>query len=185
MDEVKTERSGPDRLSGWLSFRSTAFFSGGFWRNHCGPTAITNLIISTLQAERGAMLPEEECRNLFDVVASLGRRRLFYNFRFGTTDLLLPFFIRSAFRRFGVKSLKPGRRHFISPKKIRCALAKGSFAYMEVFSHPSYGWHQWLIYGTDGDDGFIAADGNEGSPVKIKEKDLGKGLFLEIRPSGL
>ena len=180
------EKKGDIPAPKWLSFRSTSIFSAGFFKNHCGPTAITNLIISALQAERGEAVPDRECESIFETVAGLGMKRLFYNFRFGTTDLLLPFFVRAAFRLFGVKLLRTGRRHFISPKKIRRSLSKGSFAYMEVFSHPDYGWHQWLIYDTAGDEGFLAADGRTSGPVIIKEKDLGKGLFLEIlAPQGL
>ena len=43
----------------WLSFRSTAEFARNKYRNHCGPTAITNLLITLAQARDGRLVESE------------------------------------------------------------------------------------------------------------------------------
>ncbi|MBO5551022.1 MAG: hypothetical protein J5966_03600 [Lachnospiraceae bacterium] len=162
------------------SFHSTAEFGRGYYKNHCGPTAITNLIITDRQRKLGKELTSEEAREIFEEVASIGRHRLIYNRRYGTTDLLLWFYVKTAFRKLGVTTLRPVMRHTLSAKNARRILSRGSFMLVELFGHPKYGWHQMLIYGTDENGRFIAADGFSASPVLLNDKETGRGLFLEI-----
>ena len=164
-------------------FHSTGEFGRGFYKSHCGPTAITNLIITALQHERNALLSPDECRDIFETVATMGRRRLIYNRRYGTTDLLLWFYVKAAFKKYGIKTLRPVIHHTLSAKNSRRILSKGSFLLIELFGHPKYRWHQMLVYGTDERGLFIAADGFENVPVYLDDDNLGRGLFLEIRYS--
>ena len=163
-----------------LSFHSTAEFGRGYYKNHCGPTAITNLIITARQKQLGTELSLEEAREIFEKVASMGRHRLIYNRRYGTTYLLLWFYVRAAFRKFGNGTLRPAMQHTLSADNARRILSKGSYMLVELFGHPKYGWHQMVIYGTDGNGLFIAADGFSSSPVLLNDKEIGRGLFLEI-----
>lgn len=163
------------------SFHSTAEFGRGYYKNHCGPTAITNLIITALQKQQGRTLPSGECRDIFEKVATKGRRRLIYNRRYGTTDILLWFYVRAAFRLYSPLSLRPVMRHTLSAANARRILSRGSYLLIELFGHPKYGWHQMVIYDTDDDGLFIAADGISSAPVHLDDHEIGRGLFLEIR----
>ncbi|MCR5236725.1 MAG: hypothetical protein K6E34_05945 [Lachnospiraceae bacterium] len=165
-----------------FSFHSTAEFGRGYYRNHCGPTALTNLVVTALQKQQGRKLPEEEIKEIFEKTASLGRRRLIYNRRYGTTDLFLWFYARAVFKNNGVSGLlHPAARHTISGKNARQILSKGSYILIELFGHPKYGWHQMVIYDTDENGRFITADGFSSEPVFLDDNTIGRGLFLEIK----
>ena len=170
-------------INTFYSFHSTAEFGRGYYRNHCGPTALTNLIVTTMQKQQGRELSLDEVIAIFEKVASIGRKRLIYNRRFGTTDLFIWFYAKSVFRRLGVASLiRPAARHTLSGKNARRILSRGSYLLIELFGHPKYGWHQMVIYDTDEDGRFITADGMSSSPVLLDDESIGRGLFLEISP---
>ncbi len=177
-NEAGSFANGIDRL---LSFHSTAEFGRSYYKNHCGPTAITNLIITGIQMTEGRILTAKEAVSIFENVASLGMKRLVYNRKHGTTDLLLRFFVTNAFNRFSNGTLRPGSRHVLSPKNLDRVIARGSFAMLELFGHPRYGWHQMLVYGVDENGDYIACDGIAFSPVHIPPSEIGRGLFLEIK----
>ncbi len=178
MNNASTNRST------FYSFHSTGEFGRDYYKNHCGPTALTNLVVTALQKQTGRQLPDDEVRNIFEKIASAGRRRLIYNRRYGTTDLFIWFYARSVFKMMNVSSLlRPVTRHTISGKNARRILAKGSYLYMELFGHPKYGWHQMVIYDVDAEGRFITADGFSPSPVLLDDSSIGRGLFLEIRHS--
>ncbi len=167
----------------YLSFHSTGEFGRGYYRSHCGPTAITNLIISAKQEVSGRLLTDDACRTIFESVATFGRRMLIYNRKHGTTDLLLGLYVRAAFKNNDVDILRPGRRYTLGASNARKVLSRGNYMLLEVFGHPKYGWHQMLVYGIDDSGRFIAADGLEKGPVLLDDNEIGRGLFLEIRHS--
>ena len=153
-------------INPYYSFHSTAEFGRGYYKNHCGPTAITNLIVTARQRQLGTALSSDEVRDTFEKVASMGKRSLIY--------------VKAAFKKLGIKSLRPVMRHTLSAGNARRILSKGSFLLIELFGHPKYGWHQMVIYDTDERGLFIAADGFSSSPVFLNDKEIGRGLFLEI-----
>ena len=164
------------------SFHSTAEFGRGYYKNHCGPTALTNLVVTALQKQRGKELPPEEIKDIFEQTAASGRRRLIYNRRYGTTDVFIWFYAKSVFKKMNVSSiLHPATRHTISGKNARKILARGSYLLIELFGHPKYGWHQMVIYDIDDKGRFVTADGFSSSPVFLDDKSIGRGLFLEIK----
>lgn len=164
------------------SFHSTGEFGRGFYKNHCGPTAITNLIVTALQTRRGQKLTPDEVRDIFENVASLGRHRLIYNRRYGTTDFFLWFYVKAAFKKLDADTLlRPVMRHTLSASNARKILSKGSFLLIELFGHPKYGWHQMVVYDVTDDGLFVTADGFSPAPVLLDDKGIGRGLFLEIR----
>lgn len=143
---------------------------GGLMR-HCGPTAITNLILTMQNAGKlkdgsekdgGSnhnyiqdMIEQEQHEDqVFRQVVGIGRnRKLYWNTnvlgRFGGTfDLMSGSYIRSAVKEFfpqlPVKTqlvLRP------SGEKAVQALKKGSVLYLMLHGHPTYGDHHVLCYG--------------------------------------
>lgn len=182
----------------------------GFDRN-CGPTAITNLCIA-LGAERRLHLPVDHTRLVQDIsgiwyspdeaaekiymaVAMLGERNLYYINadifrRFGgTSDLLVPRYIRAALRMFGLGNGKCGRREKASSERLREAFSRGSIVYIELRHHPLYGDHHILVYGMEDSDGktvFRTADGWHHRPTALSLQDLlGSHMIeVEVRPRG-
>lgn len=182
----------------------------GFDRN-CGPAAITNLCIA-LGAERRLHLPVDHSRLMQDIsglyyspdeaaekiymaVAMLGERKLYYInadifHRFGgTSDLLVPRYIRAALRMFGLGNGICGRRKRTLEDRLTEALSRGSIVYIELHHHPLYGDHHILVYGIeeDGDrKAFRTADGWHHRPTELTMQDLAGShmVEVEVRPRG-
>ncbi|MEE0954577.1 MAG: hypothetical protein U0L49_02050 [Eubacterium sp.] len=154
------------------SFCTTGQFEnleGGLMR-HCGPTAVTNLILTLQNAgkllkgwKKGSISHnyiqdtveqgkrEEE---VFRKVMGLGKRRkLYWNTnvlgRFGGTfDLMSGSYIRSALREFGMAAVqKPRLVLKPSAEKAVRALREGSVLYLMLHKDPTYGSHHVLCYG--------------------------------------
>ena len=182
--DTRQVHSQPDGLNinPSYSFHSTGEFGRGFYKNHCGPTAITNLIVTARQSQRGQALTPDEVKDIFENVASLGRHRLIYNRRYGTTDFFLWFYVKAAFKKLGADMLlRPVMRHTLSASNARKILSKGSFLLIELFGHPKYGWHQMVVYDITDDGLFVTADGFSPAPVLLDDAGIGRGLFLEIK----
>ena len=134
------------------SYRTTGEFEhlDRGYRRHCGPTAVTNLILTLL---RRAGLPAEEPREVFRTAAALGRRRLIYgNFdllgRFGgTSDLLSPLYLRAVLRRYGLERFRVGGLRPLRENTLESALRRGSVLYLQTHRHRRYGSHHLLCYG--------------------------------------
>ena len=111
----------------------------------CGPTAITNLIMS-LQDEKES--PEE----IFLSVARTGiRRGIYMNMdlfkRFGgTSNVLTEPYIKRCLKQHGVQA----ELHYLgrlTEERLQRALRRGSYLYLELLFHPKYGNHHVLCYG--------------------------------------
>ena len=117
------------------------------YHKHCGPTAITNLLL-TLARRRGldelkAKPPEE----LFAAVAAIGRRRFTYwNIRDdvplgGTSYVLLMGYVHACLRHFGLGRTKLSGRLAATPREMARELRKGSLLILSLYHHRYYGSH--------------------------------------------
>jgi len=136
----------------WESYRTTGEFEHldrGYHR-HCGPTAITNLVL-TLLAQKGK--PPAEPGAVFRKAAALGKRRLYYgNFDLlshwgGTSDLLSSAYLRAALRAFGLERVQVGYRRRLTAEALAEAAAQGAILYLQTRRHDRYGNHHLLCYG--------------------------------------
>lgn len=164
------------------SYRTTREFASRGTRGyvkHCGPTAVTNLVLT--------LRPELACSaaRVFDTVVDIGQRSLAYvNLRAtkhfgGTSDVLAVVFIRRVLQHFDLGGCKV---HFGGPataQRVRKALAEGRIVYMETHFHPKYRNHHLLLYGAD-NKGLRAADGWRSSPVWLSDSDLRGALYIVI-----
>ena len=159
---------------------------GHGFRQHCGPTALTNLVL-TLRPEAtsgagGAETPED----LFLRLARLGQRRLNYvnlklPFRLGgTSDLLCRSYLRAALRESGLRDAEAGPRRRATPQSLRAALRRGSLVYLQLRRHPRYGSHHLLCYGLDPDGSLRLADGWTDEPARLAPGELGRAWMIEI-----
>ena len=160
------------------AYHSTAEFSG--YVRHCGPTAVTNLLLS--------LLPDPPpAKELFRRVAELGRRKLVYVNRElplglgGTSDALTGAYLRAALHQCGVSGVQIGLRRPLTERFARTALGRGSLLYIQLRRHKTYGSHHILCYGLEPDGRLRLADGWAAAPVRLRVKDLGLAFCLELR----
>ena len=160
------------------------------YRRNCGPTAITNLLL-TLLARRGETRGEAPAE-LYRRVAALGRKRAFYfNIDLfhrwgGTSDLLSGTYLRAALRQSGVRGARVRRRVRLTQRNLDEALARGSILYVQLRHHPRYGDHHLLCYGAEangeGETMLRLADGWSAQPVLLPLKGLRRAHIIEIEP---
>lgn len=164
-----------------FSFRTTGEFAGlgGGYAKHCGPTAITNLILTL----RPALCLD--AAEVFSTVAALGSGHgLYWNLSRtkwvgGTTDVLAGAYIRMALRAFDLSGHAVRFAGPVRPSAMIEKLRQGHIVYLEMHFHPRYRNHQLLVY-DHGWNGFLAADGWAAHPVFLGERDLARSLFMTI-----
>ena len=120
------------------------------YRRHCGPTAITNLIL-TLNRRYG-YLEDPVPSDVFSAVSRIGQRMgIYWNTEFlghigGTYDILTELYIRSCMCYFGI----PVRMRwyaFPSETQFIRALDAGKILFLQLHHNPCYGSHHLLCYG--------------------------------------
>ena len=164
------------------------------YRRHCGPTALTNLVL-TLLWRRGEA-PRQTPPELFRSIARLGQRRVFYfNTNLfgcwgGTSDLLSGAYLRAVLRKAGLRGVRVHPRTRLTRKRLTEALGRGSILYLQLRRHPRYGDHHLLCYGTQTrlsggrqETLLRLADGWSDKPVYLPLKGLKRAHFIEIEPA--
>lgn len=163
------------------SFHTTGEFAhlGGGYAKHCGPTAITNLILTLRPDLQG------QAADVFHTVAQLGSRRgLYWNLKSGkwlggTSDALTGTYIRLALRCYGLDGHAVRFAGPALPSRVAKALDAGKIVFLELHFHPKYRNHQLLIY-EYGPQGFTAADGWKPEAIYLNRQDFKRGLFMTI-----
>ena len=173
-----------------LSFCTTSQFQSlkkGFFR-HCGPTAITNLLLVYFQKYDPSLLQSYSPSDIFLTVSKIGRNRLmFWNFdlfnRFGgTSDYLVPLYLKASFKHYG-KEIKVSSRKRSTFENIQSAIQNGGLIYLELKNHPTYGNHHCVLYGYLPDEKmYLVSDGWHKSPRLFTDKDLIRSHFFAIYP---
>ena len=163
------------------------------YRRHCGPTAITNLVMTL--SEGSLLDPEEESRaakEVFRKVAGIGKKRFYYmnaelGFFGGTFDFRAPGFLRQCSLAFRLPVRKIHHRRFLTEKAAKRALERGSFLYLELRYHKKYGNHHILCYGGREDSNgklyLRIADGWSRLPCLLPAKELGLAYMVEVEPA--
>ncbi len=143
---------------------------GSGYRRHCGPTAITNLIL-TLHRRYRYLKPPAEARDIFTEVSAIGRKKgIYWNTDFlrffgGTYDILTRLYITDCLRHYQIPlgagkvgepdPLSGDSRHrvtvsgrfFASKSRAVKALNEGKLLYLQLLHHPVYGNHHLLCCG--------------------------------------
>ncbi len=191
----------------WLPssfYASTGEFTklGRGFVNHCGPTAITNVIMTCLSEEdtpvrRGPVIKKsrtqlaDEAKNVFLDTARFGRRHLMYfnmnlfHFYGGTSDILSGPYLRIMLRKAGIRNISVSLPRPLTPGLARRALDRGSMLYVMLLHHRKYKNHHLICYSYDTDkEGqfrYQSADGWTNRPVYLEDRDLRLGFFREIK----
>ncbi|MBR3004038.1 MAG: hypothetical protein IKH67_03075 [Lachnospiraceae bacterium] len=169
----------------FFSYRTTGQFEKirRGYKRHCGPTAITNLILT--------LRPELNAEDVFRHVVRIGSRHMIYwnmdlFHRFGgTSDFLTGAFIRMCLNEFGLYDWQVRFRGFVSPRKVKAAFSRGSILLVSLHFHPKYKNHHVLCYGGVMDRGvpsLVIADGWKAEKTLIPFNKLGFAIFFEVSP---
>ena len=140
-----------DRWGENASYCTTSQFAvldRGFVK-HCGPTAVTNVLLTVLK-ERGQTFPENE---VFLRVADLGmKKRIYWNTDFmkmvgGTFDHKAGSYIKAALKEFDIENVTVNRGKRATEKNFIKCLNDGGMAYLELRFDKPYGSHHVVCYG--------------------------------------
>ncbi|MCF0146270.1 MAG: hypothetical protein HUJ73_06755 [Eubacterium sp.] len=173
----KDIRKLPERGSETARWYSTGDFNrlGKGYARHCGPTAITNLIL-LLNSRYGFLTGGQDADTVFYAAAALGKRKMIYwntdriPFFGGTNNFLTGMYIRDSLRYFNVPCTwnpsgagddreEKDHADVPAPKRLVVqaalpskaallqALREGKLIFLELMYHPLYGCHDVLCYG--------------------------------------
>ena len=139
---------------GFVAFHTTGAFArteDRIFHQHCGPTAITNLVC-TIRRRRGQ--DPGDAAAIFAEAAAIGRRRLTYwniDERFhlgGTSYLLLRPYVAACLRHFGLADTALTWRVQARPERMARELEQGRLLVLAMTAHGCYGSHLVLACGT-------------------------------------
>ncbi len=159
---------------------------------HCGPTAITNLLLTLKNLEEGPEVGDitrETQEAVFRNVAGYGRRHLLYinrkilKYWGGTSDIMAGIYIRKMLDRSGFDTYRVFHRRLFTFMRAKRALQRGSVLFIELRHHKKYGNHDVLCYGAgkhNGENVLYIADGWSDQPVMMPVKDMCYGFIIEI-----
>ena len=171
----------------WEAYHVTGEFSklGKGYVNHCGPTSITNLILSLRQQENSQICSQEEAVRVFEEVAAIGKRHVLYvnvdllKVWGGTLDLGAGRFIALCLKKIGIPIARVKRRRFCSRKNLEAALSRGSILYIIMRHHKKYKNHHILCYGLE-DGRLRVADNWSRTPQYLTFEEVKWYFFIEV-----
>ncbi|MBE6990076.1 MAG: hypothetical protein E7426_04960 [Ruminococcaceae bacterium] len=138
-----------------MAFHTVNEFGGlgrGF-HQHCGPTAVTNLVCAAVRRRDPAHAEDVDPARIFSRAADIGRRRLTYwniHERFhvgGTSYLLLRAYVAACLRQFGMSGARVTARLKASPEKMAEEIRRGRLLCLAMYRHRCYGSHLVVAYG--------------------------------------
>lgn len=188
----------------YMSFCTTGEFADAEkkgYRRHCGPTAVTNVILTLAAAGMGESSQVKSAPEVFTTVAGIGRRHgIYWNMDLlrhfgGTQDLRCGEYLRASLHHYGMRAgvifHQPlGAADFYS------AIRRGSLLYLELRHHPVYGDHHLVCSGMAEVVStaekrkllrkryLIVADGWSRAPAFLDLSEIGFCHFFEIRVPG-
>lgn len=198
----------PEETGAWqhfAAFRTTSEFSelGRGYRRHCGPTALTNLLLTLNNVQPNPQMTLKSPSSVFMNVARIGQRHLFYvNTDFlhhfgGSSWFLMEPYLKAVLADYGYRGTKKDahvrlfvRTHLAArTSDVIKALHNGSLVLLQLYNHPVYGNHDVMAYGYTRLEprkgkGHIyylnIADGWSGEPRYLASSDIKVCGFFEI-----
>lgn len=170
---------------------------------HCGPTAVTNVIITFLnKAFAEGRIPEKPdgkfIEEVFLKVTETGiRKGIYWNTDFlkmfgGTFDTFTKVFLRSCFKEFGLVDVKTFLRRRATEKNFKKCLENGNICYLQLRFDKPYGSHHVVCYGYSyvrcEDTGkrymyLKIADGWSCVPRYMEASDMMLNMFIPVSAS--
>lgn len=165
------------------------------YHKHCGPTAITNMIL--IYDDRygiSGVNASSDYGDVFDTVAAVGRNNMYYINSDqlgigGTANSTADDYIVDAFAEFNVTDIDVLGRYSINYSNVRTSLQDGCLLYAMLNDHDYYGDHHVVGYAytrliSSSDDSLVTylkiADGWDPSPRYIDITSSGVGKYWEV-----
>ncbi len=140
-----------NRWEKYATFYTTTDFSkvnGTKYYNHCGPTAITNLICMYQHKYNGKKYNLDDAKTVFDYVAKYGIKKGHYHNSSslgGTVDTSAGAYIRNVFSNYlGVKAVT--LLYEVKYTNFKSSLSNGRLMYIMLLGHSTYGNHHIVGY---------------------------------------
>lgn len=108
---------------------------------HCGPTAITNLIVAYMNRYQTYVSPQT-ANDIFDVVAQIGTSNNYFINNLFTPELTLWAYMGQAFNNFNI-SINNSLFYYITLNynNLKAALSNNNLLYVMISNHPVYSYH--------------------------------------------
>lgn len=161
----------------YVKFRVTSSYP---YSNHCGPTAITNLIEMIGNYKNIGNITKYAHTGIFNKVIALGIANGYYTSANGSYDSTLNTYIKQSFAQFGVNVTVSSTTLTISNvySNIKTQINANRPFYLSLQNHSSYGNHGVAAYAYTR---FIAqASGNYKSFVKIADGRYTSGRYIDM-----
>ncbi len=179
----------------YITYHTTSEFGSldGGYQKHCGPCALTNLVMSINNI--GHVSSELSPAEIFSKVSEIGiKSRYYFNMDFmhcfgGTLNLAVRSYTVKILKIYIKRPFKVGFPVPAFPFFLKRALNKGAVVVAMLMYHPLYRNHQVLIYGYEELESsdrknkllyFKASDGWSSKPVYIRSKDLLLSIFISV-----
>ena len=168
---------------------------GKGYDKHCGPTAITNLVL-TLGGVPSGRSSDPKVRTaalqqtFLTIAGTASRWLVYWNTDFlgrigGTSDVLVRPVLHVCLRKFGIRGYAVHGPFPMTERKMKAEIRKGSILYLMLHANKKYGNHHLLCYGTEEKEGrsvFRLADGWAARPQRLCPEELRYGFFYSVRP---
>lgn len=144
-----------DTTNSPLALHTTSDFDdvGNGYDNHCGPTAITNLLIMYGNRYSLSSIRDEDATDIFQTVANIGTSNLYYMNTSalgmgGTLNAAVDDYILDVFDAYGFRSVEVDvtGRYSINYTNIKNGLRSGKVLYLLLDGHDCYGNHHVICY---------------------------------------
>lgn len=126
-----------------VPFRTTSDFPN--YNNHCGPTAITNLIETIGSYKRISSINNKTYLSIFKTVATYGQNNNYFSNRSGSSWNTLNQYIKGSFAQFGV-NVTVSSTNNVSYNVVRANINLDRPFYLSLSQHSSYGNHGVVGY---------------------------------------
>lgn len=126
----------------YCNFRTTSNFSG--YRNHCAPTAITNLLEMIGSYKGYSKINNATYKEIFENVANYGIKNNYFSSADGSPHNTLNSFIKGSFGLYGVNVTVSSKTATFS--NIKTELTNHRPFYLTLIDHPAYGDHGVATY---------------------------------------
>ena len=178
-------------------YRSTSYFANVRvnYTLHCGPTAVTNLILATSQKYPNTWLGRFTEKDLFEIIASEGESMgLYHNGSWhhlfgGTSDFFAGAYMNRALQINGIRDVSIQAPVPVRTEGLRRWLDQGNLAYLMLHRHECYRNHHVICNGymqLQNQSGekityFQIMDGWSARPRYVDENSLKGDFFWKIQ----
>lgn len=178
-------------------YRTTGYFSNvrANYTLHCGPTAVTNLLLAVSKRMDNTWTGRFEEKDLFEIVASEGIRMGLYhngawhNLFGGTSDFLAGKYVRGALEMAGIHQARVLNATPVQTESFIRWLDDGNLAYLMLHRHECYRNHHVICNGYiklvnemgETITYFQIMDGWSSLPRYVDEKSLKGDFYWKIQ----